>query len=73
MKVVNQDSIISKLEQKDINNKILIEANKEKYTLVEEDNKNLRQEIKKNRLKNTIVNIVSGAVLTTITLVEIFK
>jgi hypothetical protein len=37
--------------KKDINNKILIEANKEKYTLVEEDNKNLRQEIKKNRLK----------------------
>lgn len=73
LKTVNQDSIISKLEQKDVNNKILIEANKEKYTLVEEDNKNLRQEIKKNKLKNTIVNIVSGAVLTTITFVEIFK
>ena len=72
-KVVAQDSVISKLEQKDVNNKIIIESVKEKVTLVEEDNKNLRNENKKIKTKNTIIEIFSGALLTTVTLIGILK
>jgi hypothetical protein len=72
-KVVAQDSVISKLEQKDVNNKIIIESVKEKVTLVEEDNKNLRDENKKIKTKNTIIEIFSGALLTTVTLIGILK
>jgi hypothetical protein len=72
-KVVAQDTIISKLEQKDVYSQIIIESVKEKYNLVEEDNKDLRKKIKRTELKSTIIEIVSGAVLTTITLLQIFK
>lgn len=72
-KVSKQEIIIKELEEKDLNNKILIGANKEKYTLIEDDNKDLRKEIKNIKTKNTIIEIVSGAILATITYIQIFK
>jgi hypothetical protein len=72
-KTIKQDSMIKDLEEKDLNNKILISSNKEKYTLVEEDNKNLREEIKDIKTKNTIIEIVSGLFFATITYIQIFK
>lgn len=72
-KVTKQDLTIKDLEEKDLNNKILIGANKEKYNLVEEDNKNLRKEIKNIKTKNTIIEIVSGLFFATITYIQIFK
>jgi hypothetical protein len=72
-KVSKQDLVIKDLEEKDLNNKVLIGANKEKYNLIEEDNKNLRDEIKNVKTKNTIIEIVSGLFFATITYIQIFK
>lgn len=72
-KVVKQDSIISKLEQKDDTNKIIITSWTEKYNLVEEDNKDLRKKLKWIEIKNNIIEIVSGALMASIVYIELFK
>lgn len=72
-KVKNQDSIISKLEEKDRNNEILVKSTEEKYKLVEEDNNDLRKEIKNIKIKNNIIEIVSGVIFATITYIQLFK
>lgn len=72
-KISKQDSIIVSLTKKDENNKIIIASVEEKYKLVEEDNKGLRKEIKRLNTRNTIVEIISGAIVTPITLIEIYK
>lgn len=72
-KVKDQDSIISKLEEKDRNNEILVKSTEEKYKLVEEDNNDLRKEIKNIKIKNNIIEIVSGVIFATITYIQLFK
>lgn len=72
-KISKQDSIIMDLTKKDENNKIIISSVEEKYKLVEEDNKGLRKEIKRLNTRNTIVEIISGAIVTAITFIEIYK
>jgi N-acetyl-gamma-glutamylphosphate reductase len=72
-KTVAQDSTISKLEQRDKINLAIIEGTEEKVKLIEEDNKNLRQEIKRTNLKTNIIEIASGAILATITYIQLFK
>lgn len=73
LKINKQDSTIMDLTKKDQNNKIIISSVEEKYKLVEEDNKDLRKEIKRLNTRNTIVEIVSGAILTAITFIQIYK
>ena len=73
LKITKQDSIISDLTKKDQNNKIIISSVEEKFKLVDEDNKDLRKEIKRLNTRNTIVEIVSGAILTVITFIQIYK
>jgi hypothetical protein len=72
-KIVKQDSVISKLEQKDVNNQLIVRGVEEKYKLVEEDNKNLRKDLKWAGIKNNVVEIVSGAILSSIIYIELFK
>jgi len=72
-KVKDQDSIISKLEQKDKTNEILVKSTEEKYKLLEEDNKDLREQIKKVKIKNNIIEIVSAVIFSTITYIQLFK
>lgn len=72
-KIVKQDSVISKLEQKDVNNQLIVSGVEEKYKLVEEDNKNLRKDLKWAGIKNNVVEIVSGAILSSIIYIELFK
>ncbi len=72
-KIYKQDSIITDLTTKDQNNKIIISSVEEKYKLVEEDNKDLRKEIKRLNTRNTIVEIVAGAIVTVITFIEVYK
>ena len=72
-KVVKQDSIISKLEQKDDTNQVIIRSWTEKYNLVEEDNKNLRGKLKWIEIKNNIIEIVSGALMASIVYIELLK
>lgn len=73
LKCEEQDSIIVDLEEKDKNNKVIIGAANEKFKLVEEDNKNLRGDIVKLKTKSTIIEIISGAILASITYIQIFK
>jgi hypothetical protein len=72
-KVKDQDSIISKLEQKDKTNEILVKSTEEKYKLLEEDNKDLREQIKRVKIKNNIIEIVSAVIFSTITYIQLFK
>lgn len=72
-KIVKQDSVISKLEQKDVNNQLIVKSVEEKYKLVEEDNKNLRKELKWIGVKNNIIEIVSGTLMASIVYIELFK
>jgi hypothetical protein len=72
-KIVKKDSVISKLEQKDVNNQLIVKGVEEKYKLVEEDNKNLRKELKWIGVKNNIIEIVSGALMASIVYIELFK
>ena len=72
-KIVNQDSIISKLQQKDINNELIVNGVEEKYELVEEDNKELRKDLKWAKIKTNIVEIVSGVLMATFVYIELFK
>lgn len=72
-KIKKQELIIVDLEKKDKESMVIIGANKEKYNLVEEDNKNLREEIHKLKTKTTIIEIVSAAFFATITYMQLFK
>lgn len=72
-KIVKQDSIISKLTQKDVNSQLIVKGVEEKYKLVEEDNKNLRKELKWIGIKNNIIEIVSGALMASFVYIELFK
>ena len=72
-KIVKQDSIISKLQQKDINNELIVNGVEEKYELVEEDNKELRKDLKWAKIKTNIVEIVSGVLMATFVYIELFK
>jgi hypothetical protein len=72
-KIIKQDSIISKFEQKDDNNKVIIGKWEEKYKLVEEDNKDLRGKLKWAGIKTNIVEIVSGVIMASIVYIELLK
>ena len=72
-KIKKQELIIVDLEKKDKESMVIIGANKEKYSLVEEDNKNLRNEIHTLKTKTTIIEIVSAAFFATITYIQLFK
>jgi hypothetical protein len=72
-KVLKQDSIISKLEQKDVTNKLIINSWEEKYKLTEEDNKDLRGKLKWSGIKTNIVEIVSGVIMSSIIYIQLFK
>jgi len=72
-KIVKQDSIISKLEEKDVNNLLIVKGVEEKYKLVEEDNKDLRNKLKWAGIKSNIIEIVSGALMATFVYIQLFK
>lgn len=72
-KTVAQDSTISKLEQRDKVNLAIIESTEEKVKLIKEDNELLRKEIKRINIKTNIIEIVSGAIMSTIIYIQLFK
>jgi len=72
-KTNKQDTVIKDLEEKDRNSEVLIKSTEEKYKLIEEDNKDLRDQLKKIKIKNNIIEIVSGFVFATITYIQLFK
>jgi hypothetical protein len=72
-KIVKQDSIISKLEQKDINNQLIVAGVEEKFKLVDQDNKDLRGKLKWTGIKSNIIEIVSGTLMATFVYIQLFK
>lgn len=72
-KIVKQDSIISKLEQKDINNQLIVVSVEEKFKLVDQDNKDLRNKLKWSGIKSNIIEIVSGTLMATFVYIQLFK
>lgn len=72
-KIVKQDSIISKLEQKDVNNQLIVVGVEEKFKLVDQDNKDLRNKLKWAGIKSNIIEIVSGTLMATFVYIQLFK
>lgn len=72
-KVEVQQDIITTMEQKEKNYEIRIEKEKEKFVIVEEQNKVLSKEVKKLKAKNTFISIIGGVLLTTLTILSISK
>lgn len=72
-KVEVQGSIISTMELKEKNYELQIEKEKEKFGIVEKQNEDLRKQVKKLKTRNTLIEIVGGALLTTLTVFSIIK
>jgi hypothetical protein len=72
-KVIVQDSIITTMKLKEDNYKLEIKKESEKYTIVDNQNKDLRTDIKKLKVKNTIIEIVGGAIIGALTYIILFK
>ncbi len=72
-KSIKQDGIIKSLEEKDSNNVEIIKLTDEKFTIVNDENKKLRGDIKKLKTKVAVIEIVGTAILTSITCIFIFK
>lgn len=72
-KVSEKDSIISDLKEDIQLCDTIVEKTKQKFEIVDEENKNLRGEITKLKVKNTIFNIVGGAIIGGLTYIVIFK
>jgi hypothetical protein len=72
-KVFKNEKIITTLEEKDKKNNEIIELKDSKYKLVDDENKELRDDIKKIKTKNIIIEIVGGSLITVLTYIIAFK
>jgi hypothetical protein len=61
------------MEQKENNYELQIEKEKEKFVIVEGQNEDLRNQVKKLKTKNSFIEIIGGALLTTLTIFSILK
>ena len=69
-KVTVQDSIIITMVLKEKNYDLQIKKETEKFTIVEKQNEGLRDDIRKLKTKNTFIELVGGALLTTLTIFD---
>jgi hypothetical protein len=67
------EKTINTWEQKDTLNKEIISNVEQKFKIVNDQNEDLRKEVKKLKAKNTITQIISGALITTLTVFSIIK
>ena len=72
-KIVYLEKSINTWEQKDSLSKEIVSKTEEKFKIISDQNDELRKEVKKLKAKNTIISIVSGAVLSTLTVFSIIK
>lgn len=72
-KVEVQGSIITTMEQKEKNYELQIQKEKEKFGIVENQNEDLRKQVKKLKTKNAFIEIIGGALLTTLTVFSVIK
>jgi hypothetical protein len=72
-KVLSKDTIINfQKKQLEIDSVIIGKTN-EKFEIVDEENKKLRDDINELKLRNKIFNIISGAVIGGLTYIIVFK
>jgi hypothetical protein len=72
-KVLSKDTIINfQKNQLEIDSVIIGKTN-EKFEIVDEENKKLRDDINELKLRNKIFNIISGAVIGGLTYIIVFK
>ena len=72
-KILFLEKTINTWEQKDTLNKEIISNVEQKFKIVNDQNEELRKEVKKLKVKNTITQIISGALITTLTVFSIMK
>ena len=72
-KVLYLEKSINTWEQKDSLNKEIVANVEEKFKIVSDQNEDLRDEVKKLKVKNTFTQIISGALITTLTVFSIIK
>ena len=72
-KIESKDTIIN-LQKKQIEiDSVIIGKTNEKFEIVDEENKKLRDDINELKLRNKIFNIISGAVIGGLTYIIVFK
>ncbi len=67
------EKTINTWEQKDTLNKEIISNVEQKFKIVNDQNDELRKEVKKLKVKNTMTQIISGVLLSTLTVFSIVK
>lgn len=72
-KILFLEKSINAWEQKDTLNKEIISNVEQKFKIVNDQNDELRKEVKTLKAKNTITQIVSGVLLSTLTVFSIMK
>lgn len=72
-KVLYLEKSINTWEQKDSLSKEIVSNVQEKFKIVSDQNEDLRGEVKKLKAKNSFIQIIGGALLTTLTVFSIIK
>lgn len=60
-------------QEKDSLSSVIIKETEQKVEIYKEENKNLNKEVKRLKTKNTLFNIISGAIIAPLTYMIIFK
>lgn len=72
-KMIFQEKSISKLEETNSHSLRIIGLTEEKVNLLDEENKKLMIDIGKIKTKNTVIEIVGGAIIAALTYILVFK
>jgi uncharacterized coiled-coil protein SlyX len=72
-KIVFQEKSISTLEETNSHSLRIIGLTEEKVNLLDEENKQLMVDIGKIKTKNTVIEIVGGAIIGALTYILVFK
>lgn len=66
-KVVMKDSVISLLRIKETNYQTIIDAQNQKYSILEDHTKKVEWDLKKQKVKNKFTSILSGGIIVALT------
>ena len=72
-KIYFLDKTINTWKEKDSLSTQIATKTEEKFKIISDQNDDLRKEIKKLKVKNTVTQIISGVVLSTLTIFSILK
>ena len=72
-KIYFLDKTISTWKEKDSLSSEIVNKTEEKFKIISDQNDDLRKEVKKLKVKNTMTQIISGVLITTLTVFSIMK